>query len=235
MSAPVLSPEALAALKGYTPGPWHVRFCDDELHMCMTAVSAVPVPPGNRDQYVDRDPSETVAIVYHQCIPFVRPEDDEGADANAALIAAAPALHATALALIAENARLQTTLGELTKAHENVVQAAVIAAKKADEENAKLRAGTARDATELLELLAAWGSKGVAVECFSVGDFRVERCKQREGEDQWAVRQFGNALSQTGEWAWEPMPSSRTEEWLRQFRFATSQDAINAAIAARET
>lgn len=75
----------------HTPGPWHVRYCDDDRHMCMTAISAVPVPDANVDQYDARE-EHMVAIVYHQTYPYVRPEDTDGAEANARLIAAAPDL-----------------------------------------------------------------------------------------------------------------------------------------------
>lgn len=73
-------------------GPWYVRHCDDESHMCMTAIWSSPVPEVNCDQYEDRDYADAVAIVYHQCYPFVNPEGVEATEARANLIAAAPDL-----------------------------------------------------------------------------------------------------------------------------------------------
>lgn len=86
----------------HTPGPWHIRHCDDNGCMSMTAISAVPVPAGNVDCYEDRDPDDMIAIVFHQSEPFVRPEDRKGERvANAALIAAAPDLLAALDAMVA--------------------------------------------------------------------------------------------------------------------------------------
>ena len=76
----------------YIKGPWHVRHCDDEMHMCMTAIWASPVPDVNCDQYEDRDCSEAVAIVHHQCYPLVNPDGVDAAAARANIIAAAPEL-----------------------------------------------------------------------------------------------------------------------------------------------
>ncbi|GAA0696111.1 hypothetical protein ISN75_06645 [Dyella marensis] len=73
-------------------GPWYVRYCDDESHMCMTAIWSSPVPEVNCDQYEDRDYADAVAIVYHQCYPFVNPDGVEAAEARANLISAAPDL-----------------------------------------------------------------------------------------------------------------------------------------------
>ena len=81
----------MSEFKG-TPGPWFVRYCDDGDFMCMTAISATPVPGKNVDRYADRDPNQMVAIVYHQIEPMVHPDECDAADANARLIAASPDL-----------------------------------------------------------------------------------------------------------------------------------------------
>lgn len=58
---------------------------------------------------------------------------------------------------------------------------------------------------------------------------KVERAQQMEGPAKWAVRRSGNVLSRSGEWDWEPTPSSRTHEWLAEHRFDTASEAIDAA------
>src|SRR5690606_16891884 len=58
----------------------------------------------------------------------------------------------------------------------------------------------------------------------------VERTMQRDGSFLWAVRDgLKKCLSKSGEWDYEPFPSSRTEEWLDQHRFSTAQEAIDHA------
>lgn len=52
------------------------------------------------------------------------------------------------------------------------------------------------------------------------------------GKGRWAVRRASECLSRNGEWEWEPQPSSRTDEWLTEFRFTSHTDAIRAARAA---
>lgn len=107
----------LESLRGHTPGPWYVRYCDDDAFMCMTAISAVPVPERNVDLYDERDPEQMVAIVYHQHPPFVRPEDVEGAEANARLIAAAPELLAELAARRARDAEVEALVAAAKRAN----------------------------------------------------------------------------------------------------------------------
>lgn len=40
-----------------------------------------------------------------------------------------------------------------------------------------------------------------------------------DGMERWAVRNGSNCLSAAGEWGYEPIPSSRTDEWLAEHRF----------------
>lgn len=63
---------------------------------------------------------------------------------------------------------------------------------------------------------------------------KVERVQQIKGPAKWAVRCNGNVLSVQGEWDWEPMPSSRDDDWLEKFRFDNAQDAIDAAMFAQK-
>jgi hypothetical protein len=60
-------------------------------------------------------------------------------------------------------------------------------------------------------------------------DIHIERAKQIEGPPKWAVRRMGECLNKQGEWEWEPMPSSRDDEFLTRCRFDSAKDAIRAA------
>ena len=61
--------------------------------------------------------------------------------------------------------------------------------------------------------------------------------RTRQSPDLWTVHRgdmwLGNleCLSTDGEWAYEPMPSSRTQEWLDGHRFAAAKSAA-AVLAA---
>ena len=67
-----------------TPGPWFVRRCDDDDHMCMTVISNKDYGPFNNSQYDSE--ADTVAITFHQCLPAVAAERDDFGDADTALI-----------------------------------------------------------------------------------------------------------------------------------------------------
>jgi hypothetical protein len=58
---------------------------------------------------------------------------------------------------------------------------------------------------------------------------KVERVQQLEGHDLWAVRRNGDCLNKDGEWEWEPLPSSRDDEFIKRCRFASHTEAIDAA------
>lgn len=74
--------------------------------------------------------------------------------------------------------------------------------------------------------------------CFEIdtGDpfrpIRVERAGQRSGPPKWAVRRGGECLNHRGEWEYEPIPSSRTDGWLRSHRWGNLESAWNAAVMA---
>jgi hypothetical protein len=55
---------------------------------------------------------------------------------------------------------------------------------------------------------------------------------EASGHGRWAVRNMSNCLAKDGEWEHEPLPSSRTDEWLETVRWDDVGDAIDAAIAA---
>ncbi|WP_429949609.1 hypothetical protein ACQYWY_21805 [Comamonas sediminis] len=76
------------------------------------------------------------------------------------------------------------------------------------------------------------------VAAYAVGELCVERALRRVGPKQmaayWAVRRDGFALNKQGEWEYEPMPSSRTDEFLERCRFADVNEAIAAAVLKHE-
>lgn len=47
----------------------------------------------------------------------------------------------------------------------------------------------------------------------------VEYRAQLDGADLWCVSRYGRCLGADGEWDYEPIPSSRTKEWIASHRF----------------
>lgn len=45
---------------------------------------------------------------------------------------------------------------------------------------------------------------------------------------RWAVRKTGSCLAKDGEWEYEPIPSSRDDEFYKRCRFDSLEDAIAA-------
>ena len=45
----------------------------------------------------------------------------------------------------------------------------------------------------------------------------------------WAVREGGAVLSKDGDWEFEPIPSSRDDEFISRTRWDTAEEAANAA------
>lgn len=64
-----------------------------------------------------------------------------------------------------------------------------------------------------------------------INGIKVQRAQQIKGPAKWAVRKPGLVLGRSGEWDWEPMPSSRTKGWIVEFRFDSADEAIAAAQA----
>jgi hypothetical protein len=54
----------------------------------------------------------------------------------------------------------------------------------------------------------------------------IDRCGQRFGPDLWAIRFKGMTMNHDGEWEWEPIPSSRDDEYLHRCRFAAPSLAL---------
>lgn len=62
----------------------------------------------------------------------------------------------------------------------------------------------------------------------------IHRLRQREGPDKYAVRNGrGFSLNKSGEWEWEPMPSSRDTAYIQQCRFDTLGEAKKAVQEAQ--
>lgn len=64
-------------------------------------------------------------------------------------------------------------------------------------------------------------------------EVRVERARQMQGPALWAVRCFGDCLNKSGGWEFEPMPSSRDDEFLARCRFASMPEAMQALTESR--
>lgn len=73
----------------HTPGPWYIRYCDDDYNHneCMTVISSKDYGTHNRGTY--NDGPDTIAIVH---TPYLSADMVESITANARLIAAAPDL-----------------------------------------------------------------------------------------------------------------------------------------------
>lgn len=89
-------------------------------------------------------------------------------------------------------------------------------------------------------LAAVPGNGRAVVEAYAIpaqqrrSQIRVERARRAAGGDLWKVMRDGECLSKLGEWEWEPMPSSRDDEFLSRCRFEGVESAIQAALAAQE-
>lgn len=65
-------------------------------------------------------------------------------------------------------------------------------------------------------------------------DVRVKRMVQRDGSVKWAVYVSGMIVDRNGDWGFECLPSSRTEEYLAAHRFDTLPEAMRHARRAVE-
>src|SRR5690606_19883168 len=54
------------------------------------------------------------------------------------------------------------------------------------------------------------------------------RRRQQQGNDKWAIYNRGSVLSKDGTWEYEPLPSSRDDEFLARCRFDSPQEALAA-------
>jgi len=69
---------------------------------------------------------------------------------------------------------------------------------------------------------------------FNVNVCRCEGWKLPKQPYMWAVRRSGYVLGKDGEWAHEPIPSSRDDKFYAMYRFDTYDEAEAAALKALE-
>jgi hypothetical protein len=62
-------------------------------------------------------------------------------------------------------------------------------------------------------------------------DITIDRMRQRDGSDKFAVRYSGCCINRNGEAEHEPRPSSRSDEFLARCRFDTFEEAVAIAHA----
>jgi hypothetical protein len=61
------------------------------------------------------------------------------------------------------------------------------------------------------------------------GDVKLEAVKGRGNITRWALRNnFQNCLNKEGEWEYEPMPSSRDDDFFARCRWDTREEAYQA-------
>jgi len=63
---------------------------------------------------------------------------------------------------------------------------------------------------------------------------RITEMAQLDGPPKWAVRRNGRCLNTDGKWEYEPMPSSRDDEFLARCRFSTVREALDALEQAND-
>lgn len=58
---------------------------------------------------------------------------------------------------------------------------------------------------------------------------RIEESPQRDGSVLWAVRRAGTScLAADGQWEFEPLPSSRDDDFIQRTRFMSPEAALEA-------
>jgi len=62
------------------------------------------------------------------------------------------------------------------------------------------------------------------------GDGQIERCSQRDGSFKWAVRRPGSCMNSDGEWEFEPMPSSRDDDFMARCRYENAGAAYTTWV-----
>jgi hypothetical protein len=57
-------------------------------------------------------------------------------------------------------------------------------------------------------------------------DVRLERVRQIDGSDLWAIREKGCCLNKQGKWEIEPIPSNRTNAFYKRCRWESVEAAL---------
>lgn len=80
-----------------------------------------------------------------------------------------------------------------------------------------------------VDQLEQFAIPGCTITEYSTGnEISVRSARQRDGSIKWkVVDQGGNVLSLDGQWQFEPMPSGRTDEFLRMHRFSSAREALD--------
>lgn len=55
----------------------------------------------------------------------------------------------------------------------------------------------------------------------------IERCSQRDRSYKWAIRRNGSCFNNEGEWEYEPMPSSRDDDFMLRCRYDSAELAYS--------
>lgn len=64
-----------------------------------------------------------------------------------------------------------------------------------------------------------------------VDPIKIETAKQMDGSIKYAVRHLEYCLTTKGEWEYEPIPSSRGDDFFKRCRFDTWQQAADTIVA----
>lgn len=96
------------------------------------------------------------------------------------------------------------------------------------------------NALKLREWMGKRREQGVVVASYAIEDpathiqITVQRAIQVDGPDLWKVKRGdAHCLNRDGEWEYEPLPSSRDDDFLARCRYATADEAIDAALKAK--
>ena len=54
----------------------------------------------------------------------------------------------------------------------------------------------------------------------------LDMCHGMYGVKRWAIRDSGACLNKNNEWEWEPLPSSRDDEFYARCRWDTAENAL---------
>lgn len=87
-----------------------------------------------------------------------------------------------------------------------------------------------RTALSSADTMAIANEHGATVSMFKLGELRIQDRTPPRHPPTWAVCDAsGNCLSKSGRMDYEPLPSSRSYEWLRDHRWNSADEAIKAA------
>lgn len=96
-------------------------------------------------------------------------------------------------------------------------------------EDARGNAGALRRLLKVRPEGALQVSEGLEIAAYQLPDgSRLEQVAQRDGRRLWAIRKGGNCLNRSGQWEWEPSPSSRDEAFFFRCRWGQVDEAHRA-------